>query len=83
MSDKTKFRKKSRLMKKSKAIQDTNIPTKISKKNSDIFSDFLTSNFYKSIVNSTFLALLKLATVTSVYKEGARSYKNHYSPVSI
>ena len=47
-----------------KASQDTCIPTKIIKDNTDIFSDFLLSGFNNSITTSIFPPGLKQAIVT-------------------
>ena len=41
--------------------------------NSDIFTDFLTSNFNKCIVNSTFPTLVKLVNITLVHKKGVKT----------
>ena len=56
----------------SKACQDSHIPTKGTKSNSDIFTDALYSEFNRSLAN-----------VTPVHKKGNRSEKDNYRPVSI
>ena len=53
-----------------KASQDSDIPTKIIKKNSDIFSDILFEEFNKSLEICKFPSCLKMANVTPVYKKG-------------
>ena len=53
-----------------KASQDSDIPTKIIKKNSDIFSDILFKEFNKSLEICKFPSCLKMANVTPVYKKG-------------
>ena len=65
-----------------KASQDSDIPTKIIKKNPDIFS-ILFKEFNKSLELCKFPSSLKMANVTPVYKKGNRSDKDNYRPVSI
>ena len=50
-----------------KATQNTDIPTKIIKKNSDIFGDFIFSNFNCWINTSSYPSLLKRADITPVH----------------
>ena len=66
-----------------KASQDSDIPTKIIKKNSDIFSDILFKEFNKSLQICKFPSCLKMANVTPVYKKDNRSDKDNYRPMSI
>ena len=66
-----------------KATQNTNIPTKILKENSDIFGDFIFSNFNCCINTSSYPSLLKRADITPVHKKDSKSEKNNYRPVSI
>ena len=66
-----------------KAIQSTDIPTKIIKRNSDIFSDFIFSNINECIRNSTFPPALKIANITPVHKKDSKNVKENYRPVSI
>ena len=66
-----------------KASQVLDIPTKIIKKNSDIFSDILLKEFNKSLEIRKFPSSLKIANVSPVYKKGNRSDKGNYRPVSI
>ena len=65
-----------------KASQDSHIPTKIIKRNSDIFSDILFKEFNKSLEICKFPSCFKMANVTLVYKKGNRSDKDNYRPVS-
>ena len=67
----------------SKACQDSDIPTKVIKSNSDIFTDALYSAFSRSLETSVFPPSIKLANVTPVHKKGNRSEKDNYRPVSI
>ena len=66
-----------------KASQVLDIPTKIIKKNSDIFSDILLKEFNKSLEIRKFPSSLKIANVSPVYKKGNRSDKDNYRPVSV
>ena len=67
----------------SKACQDSDIPSRISKKNADIFTDFLHSSFNNSIYQSKFPSVFKLANITAVMKKGDRNSKKNYRSVSI
>ena len=60
----------------SKACQDSDIPTKVIKSNSDIFTDALYSEFNRSLETSVFPPSMKLANVTPVHKKGDRSEKD-------
>ena len=66
-----------------KVSHDSDIPTKIIKKNSDIFSDILFKEFNKSLEICKFPSCLEIANVTPVYRKGNRSNKDNYRPVSI
>ena len=67
----------------SKACQDTDVPTKILKENTDIFADFLHVSFNEFVKKSEFPSVLKQANITPVFKKGEREFKNNYRPVSI
>ena len=66
-----------------KATQNTDIPTKIIKENSDIFGDFIFSNLNCCINTSAYPSLLKRANITAVHKKDSKSEKNNYRPASI
>ena len=66
----------------SKTCQDSDIPTKVIKSNSDIFTDALYSEFSRSLETSAFPLSMKLANVTPVHKKGNRSEKDIYRSVS-
>ena len=66
-----------------KACQDTDVPSKIVKMNSDIFADFLHQNFNHVIATSVFPQNFKNANVTPVFKKGDRNSETNYRPVSI
>ena len=65
----------------SKACQESDIPTKVIKANSDIFADILYQVFNRSLEVGTFPSSMKLAKVTPVYKKGKG--KSNCRPVSI
>ena len=67
----------------SKPCQDSDIPTKVIKSNSDILTDAIYSEYNRSLEKSVFPPSMKLANVTPVYKKGNRSEKDNYRPVSI
>ena len=52
-----------------KACQDTDIATKVSKNNSDIFADFFFLNLNNCIASSVFPSNLKNAEITLVHKK--------------
>ena len=51
----------------SKACQDTDIPSKIIKGNTDIFFSFLHYSFNTSVTNSELPSVLKQANITRVF----------------
>ena len=69
-------------LKANKATQNTDIPTKLIKENSDIFADFIFENLNDSISHSVFPSALKLANITPVHKKDSKSKKDHCSSVS-
>ena len=66
-----------------KACQETDVPVRIIKDNSDIFSEVLCSSLNASIMKGEFPSLLKYANIIPVYKKGSRSLKDNYRPISI
>ena len=66
-----------------KATQNTDIPTKIIKENSDIFGDFIFSNLNCCINTSSYSSLLKRVDITPLHKKDSKSAKNNFRPVSI
>ena len=66
-----------------KASQSSDIPIKVLKENSDIFSNFLCNSFNNSIKLSKFPEILKHADITPLYKKGKKDIKGNYRPVSI
>ena len=75
--------KKVKTLDTAKASQQSNIPTKILKPNSDYFAEFFYENINHSISKSIFPSDLKLAGVTPVYKKKSKNSKDNYRPVSI
>ena len=72
-----------RLLKLNKAAQYSDIPTKIIKENSDIFSNFICKSINNSIKSSIFPSCLKHADVTPLHKKCIKSLKENYRAVSI
>ena len=72
-----------RLLKLNKASRYSDIPTKIIKENSDIFSSFICESINNSIKSSIFPSCLKHADVTPLHKKCNKSLKENYRPVSI
>ena len=68
---------------KRKACQDTDIPTKVIKNNSDIFADFFFLNLNNCITSSVFPSNLKNAEITPVHKKDSKNTESNYRPVSI
>ena len=70
-------------MNNEKASQNSDIPTKIVKENSDIISKVLCSFINDSIKSFTFPSCLKEADVTPIHQKGKKGKKGNYRPVSI
>ena len=66
-----------------KAWQNSDIPIKVLKENTNIFSNFLSISFNNSIKLSTFPEILKHGDITPLYKKGKKDIKGNYRPVSI
>ena len=62
-------------LKRSKAIQSTNIPTKLIKENCDIFCDFTFENFNSCVLTSIYPSPLKNADITPVFKKVQKRLK--------
>ena len=62
-------------LKTNKATQSTSIPTKLMKKNSDIFGDLIIGNYNNCVSYSIFPNSLKNAITTPLHKEGAKRLK--------
>ena len=66
-----------------KASQQSDIPTKILKQNSDYFVEYFYENIKQCISKLILPSDLKLADVTPVYKKKSKNSKDNYRPVSI
>ena len=75
--------KKVKTLDTAKASQQSDIPTKILKQNSDYFAEYFYENINQYILKSIFPSDLKLADVTPVYKKKSKNSKDNYRPVSI
>ena len=64
-------------------IQQNDIPTKILKKNSEIFVRYFHKNINFCIENSIFPSDLKVADVTPAFKKKSKTSKDNYRPISI
>ena len=67
----------------SKATQSDDMPTKVIKNNSDIFSKFFQANPNNTIETSTFPKQLKYDDVKRVFQKDSQTDKENYRPVSI
>ena len=66
-----------------KAAQESDIPSRIIKENSDIFGEYLLSSFNDAIDKSYFPTALKQANINPVFKTGGRYSKDNYRSISI
>ena len=62
----------------SKACEQSDLPSKIIKANSDIFTEVLHKELHKNLEIGTFSYIMKVANVTPVYKKGSRSEEGNY-----
>ena len=65
------------------AIQESDAPVKIIEANENFFAEGSCFYLNKSLENYKFPNCLKLATITPLFKKGARTSKNNYRAVSI
>ena len=75
--------RKVKILDTAKASQQSDIPTKVSKQNSDYFEEYFYENINQCISKSIFPSDLKLADVTLVYTKKSKNSKDSYKPVSI
>ena len=71
------------LLKLNKASKYSDIPTKIIKKNSDIFSNFIYESISNSKKSSIFPSCLKHANVTPLHQKCNKSLKENYRLIGI
>ena len=81
--EKEEIQKEIHKLNNNKASQHSDIPTKIIKSNSDMFSDFLHVSINTSIKSSLFPSCLKTADIMPIFKKGKKDLKDDYRPVSI
>ena len=67
----------------SKALQHSDIPTKIIKHNIDIFVPVLLTEFNESLKLSRFLHSMKSTNISPIFKKNDRTDKTNYRSVSI
>ena len=75
--------KKVKTLDTAKASQQSDIPTKILKQNSNYFVEYFYENINKCISKSILPSNLKLADITPVYKKKYKNSKDNHTPVSI
>ena len=66
-----------------KAVQSTDIPTKLIKEFCDFFSEFIYKSINHCITEGSFIADFKVAEVRPLYKKYGRADKSNYRPISI
>ena len=66
-----------------KAVQSTDIPTKLIKEFCDFFSEFIYKSINHSITEGSFIADFKVAEVRPLYKNDGRADRSNYRPISI
>ena len=66
-----------------KAVQSTDIPTKLIKEFCDFFSEFIYKSINHFITEGSFMAYFKVAEVRPPYKNDGRADKSNYQPISI
>ena len=71
------------LLDKSKTCQETDIPIRIIKENSNIFSFYLCNYINHSITKSHFPQELKIADIKPIFKKESKTEKSNYRPISI
>ena len=75
--------KKTNNLDTAKASQQSDVPTKILKQNSNYFTGYFCGNINQCISKSMFPPDLKLADVTPVYRNKSKNSKDNYRPVGI
>ena len=63
--------------------QDTDIPEKMIKEQSDLFDHFRSKDYNNMLIKSQFRKNPKIVKVTPVYKRNSQNDKTNYCPVSI
>ena len=81
--DKNTVLKEIKKLNLNKAVQDSDIPVKILKENTDFFADYIYLQFNEAVDSSKFADFLKPANISVAFKHGLRNKKENYKPVSI
>ena len=79
----TVIEKRIKKLDSSKSSPNSNIPTKIIKDNTDIFTPILRNKFNKSLELVKLPSEMKLADLTPVFKKDDRTNKEDYRPISV
>ena len=66
-----------------KAVQSTDIPTKLIKEFCDFFSEFIYKSINHCITEGSFIAEFQVAEFRPLYKNNGRADKSNYRPISI
>ena len=66
-----------------KATENTDIPVRILKQNSDIFGNYICDFFNECVDKGVFPSILKNANITPIFKKDFRGSKDNYRPVSV
>ena len=72
-----------KLLNDKKAVQSTDIPTKLIKEFCDFFSEFIYKSINHCITEANLIASFKVAEVRPLYKNDGRADKSNYRPISI
>ena len=72
-----------KLLNDSKAVQLTDIPTKLIKEFCDFFSEFIYKSINHCITEGNFVADFQVAEVRPLYENYGRADKSNYRPISI
>ena len=75
--------KEIRCLSTTKASQDTDLPVKILKENTDYFAEFICIQFNDSVNSSKFPFSFKCGNITPFFKNESRNHITNYRPVSI
>ena len=72
-----------KLLNAKKAVQSTDIPTKLIKEFCDFFSEFIYKSINHCTTEENSMADFKIAEVRPLYKNDGRADKSKYRPISI
>ena len=75
--------KKNKFLDISKTSRNSNAPTRIIKKNAELFTDFIHSAIKEASQSGNFPSCLKWAGVTPIFKKGFKCQVEIYRTVSI